>query len=131
MRSLRSTLAVALLTLALAVSTVPGQAASRPGHVKLFAPATDVTMTVYHYGEDAWTEFNPAVYLKARGTRFEIDLRRPDFGEPVQARVRIGRIDREIPPRYLDGWNGLRRAFVLEWKRPDGTTISRRARTRW
>jgi hypothetical protein len=98
---------------------------SSPGSVRLFSPSARVTLTVHHSGEDQWVDFNPAIYLEARGSRFEVDVRRPSYSKPLQATVRIGNRVRTIPQRYLNGWLGFRRAFVLTWSTPAGARIAR------
>lgn len=111
---------------ALALSTLPAwgaPAAARP--LKLFTPTKDVLLTVHHAGDDTWTEFNPTLYLESLRDVFEIDVRRPKPNAELEATVLVGGKRHALPASLLDGWSGLKNAFVLTWRSTDGTTLSR------
>jgi hypothetical protein len=115
---------------ALALGPVVAQAATTPGAIiRLFTPTHDLTMKIHHAGADQWTDFNANVYMKAVGARFEIDVRRPSFHRSVEATVRIGGRTKPLALKYLDGWNGLKSAFVVTWRTPSGEELSRRTMT--
>lgn len=125
MISFRKSLPAALAAGALALGPLTAQATTAPVTIRLFTPSPDVTMTVHHSGPDEWVEFNPAVYVKAPSTRFEIDVRRPSYAEPLAATVRVGDRTVTLSRTFLDGWSGLKNAFVFTWRTPAGTQLSR------
>lgn len=74
--------------------------------------------------DDEYVDFNPTVYLESRRGRLEIDVRRRSAAKPVTATIRIGKETRKFPRALLDGFNGIKDAFVLTWKSPDGTILA-------
>lgn len=122
----------AVLASALALSTMPAQGMTdrAPAGLRLFSPDHHPTLTVYTNGEDQWVDFNPAIYLGSKKTRFEIDVRRPDANHYLRATVRVDGRTTRLPGRVLHGWTGLRDAFTITWRTPAGSTISSN-RTDW
>lgn len=127
-RAVPSVLAIAVL----ALPTLPAQAmtAQTPPGLRLFSPDHHPVLTVHTDGEDEWIDFNPAIYLGSRKTRFEVDVRRPDAHHRLRATVRVDGRTRQLSSRALDGWHGLRDAFTITWRTPTGETIASK-RTDW
>lgn len=122
----------AVLAGALAFSTLPAQAVGTqsPAGLRLFSPDRHPVLTVYNDGQDQWIDFNPAIYLGSKRSRFEIDVRRPNANRRLTATVRVDGRTRKVPGRFLQGWNGLHNAFTITWRTPDGSLLSSR-RTDW
>lgn len=126
MRHLSKAVPAILASFALAVSTIPVQAAPEakvPG-LRLFSPDLHPVMTVHTAGEDRWVEFNPAMYLGSRQTKLEIDVRRSDARHRIVATLRVDGRTRELPAGLLRGWRGFKNAFTLTWRTPAGETIA-------
>jgi hypothetical protein len=121
-------LAVLAPVAALAGTRTAATTATTPS-VRLFTPTTHLVLTVHNSGADQWIDFNPAVYLEARGARFEIDVSRPDYRTPLSATFRFGDRVVPIPHSLLARWHGLKDAFTLIWTTPSGALLSRHAMT--
>ncbi|RZI83591.1 MAG: hypothetical protein EOO67_17220, partial [Microbacterium sp.] len=120
MRHLSKALPAVLASLALALSSIPVQAApaaTAPG-LRFFSPNLHPVMTVHTSGEDRWIDFNPAMYLGSRRTKFEIDVRRRDAQHRIRAVVHVDGRTRDLPAGLLDGWRGFKDAFTLRWSTP-------------
>ncbi|RNL81220.1 lysyl oxidase family protein [Nocardioides marmorisolisilvae] len=124
MRRVRTALPVALAAGALALAPGLPSATAATGSVRLFSPQPELTMTIHNPGPDQWVDFNPSIYLKAVGARFEIDVRRTSFSDPLHAVATVGGTPRTIPESMLDGWQGIQHAFVLTWRKAGGGRIS-------
>jgi hypothetical protein len=113
---------------ALAVGSVPAGASDHRGSVRLYSPARDVVMTVHHVtspdGDYDWVDFSPAMYFEARGSRFEIDVRRPSYDKALRATVTVGGRERKLPAKLLRGWVGLKKAFTITWRTPAGAQLT-------
>ncbi|MFL6107685.1 MAG: lysyl oxidase family protein [Marmoricola sp.] len=133
-RATPALLAAGALSLsALSLGTLPvlpaSAAGSQPGGtgVSLFSPDQHPVMTIHNSGPDQWVDFSPGIYLESATSRLEIDVRRADFDKPLSAAVKIGDRSVTLPERLLDGWSGLKNAFLLTWRNSSGEVVSRRS----
>jgi hypothetical protein len=127
MVQLRNTVPALVAVGALTVASVPAGASDPRGSVRLYSPAHHLVMTVHHVtspdGDYDWVDFNPATYFEARGSRFEIDVRRPSYRKALRATVTVGGHTRKLPSRLLRGWSGLKKAFTVTWRTAAGAKI--------
>jgi hypothetical protein len=74
---------------------------------------------------------DPGVYVTAFGSQLRFDVRRASYRKPLTLTEVIhvpgaGTVERPLPARMLDGWDGLRRFLRVTVKNSSGKTVASR-----